>query len=918
MICRTEIENLIGMSVIPDPEPVTPEEVGNEVVKARKITDQKTLEVANRLIELIEKGVVPWTKGWSGGGFLPTNGKTNKSYQGTNTLALWAAMHLNDWTDPRFLTFNQGKSLGGYVRKGETGIKILKPNVVTKDVKQPDGTIKKEGYIYFTEIPVFNVSQFEKLNLPPLVKKDPVPVLDIETQILDSYKDHPEIIYRPQDKAFYRPSEDKIYLPLREQFDSSNTFIETLFHELGHSTGHISRLGKDGKRKDLQDNYGDHKASRGEEELIAEITVALIAAEFGVEIDWGNTASYAEGWLKPLKDDPGMIIIAAKQAQDAVNWMLGIKKGDTPDQVGTSFPGLQDYKDGGSGGLVGSRSTVGFVSTDALKDMAGNVAGNEEAIESYRKSLREGKGFAIRDFNGKPFNDPIMVIYDDETGMAFVGEGNHRLQAAIAENIPFVPVRVVRGKASEMVEDAEKGKFPKQIKNNKEPKFVETTGDRAGEPVSAGYIPPEMHPSFVFDKELVSDEVPNFVSQSDPFGPPEPGEGVGNEDQTGEQIANQAPETPEPTTDTQPSSTPKVRRTARGLEIPLLKFPLTVTVSKEVYNYRSETFYGDYVGEVVGQTPSGNSIKVRFDSQEDFNTFYGDVDYYGGPDGMWEGDDYQSNKKTILAARKDLKVLDKLFEDKNNLLELGEGVGSEGQTGEQIADQAPETPEATPEPNVGEQGQTGEEIASKAPKNKDASVEPTKFTFMGEEYDLWNDITYDRESKEGSDNDQLEYLHGIFADRILDGQELITSRTDINNYITEILKKYGYGNKFFMLASGAVSDKTLGKDPMKGKGGIEAGVGRANNSGIPSDSPLKDVEFPVFLARSRGISKIAMLHEIAHLMESGWRTGVGGGHNQIWHQTFLTLLRQEGFQTQANLLSSSMGEVKGDTGAINP
>jgi len=765
-----EIEKLIGMSVTPDPEPVTPEEVGNEVVKARKITDQKTLEVANRLIELIEKGVVPWTKGWSGGGFLPTNAKSNKAYQGTNTLALWAAMHLNDWTDPRFLTFNQGKALGGFVRKGETSTKILKPNVVAKDIKQPDGTIKKEGYIYFTEIPVFNVSQFEKLNLPPLVKKDPVPVLEVETQILESYKDHPEIIYRPQDGAFYRPSEDKIYLPLREQFDSSQTFIETLFHELGHSTGHKSRLGKEGKRKDLQDNYGDHRASRGEEELIAEITVALIAAEFGVEIDWGNTASYAEGWLKPLKDDPGMIIVAAKQAQDAVNWMLGIKKGDTPDQVGTSFPSLQDYKDGGSGGLVGSRSTVGFVSTDALKDMAGNVAGNEEAIESYRKSLREGKGFAIRDFNGKPFNDPIMVIYDDETGMAFVGEGNHRLQAAIAENIPFVPVRVVRGKASEMVEDAEKGKFPKQIKNNKEPKFVETTGDRAGEPVSEGYVPPEMHPSFVFDKELVSDEVPNFIAQSDPFGPPEP----------------------------------------------------------------------------------------------------------------------------------------------------GEGVGSEGQTGEEIADQAPTVTEPTPEPNVGEQGQTGEEIANKTPKNKDASVEPTKFTFSGEEYDLWDDITYDRESDRGVDNEGLENGHGIFATRLLDGQELITDRTEINNYISEILKKYGYGNKFFMLASAAVSDKSLGADPMKNGGGIEAGVGRANNSLIPEGNPLREIEFPVFLARSRGISKVAMLHEIAHLMEAGWRTGIGGGHNMIWHQTFLTLLRQEGFKKEANLLALTIGEVKGDTGAINP
>jgi antirestriction protein ArdC/superfamily I DNA/RNA helicase/DNA polymerase III epsilon subunit-like protein len=762
------IEELIGMSVTADPEPVTPEEIGNKVIKDRKITDAKTLEVANKLIELIEKGVVPWTKGWTGGNLK--NPKTNHTFQGSNVLALWAAMAENNWSDPRFLSFNQAKAMGGFVRKGEKGTTILKPNKVVKEVKQKDGTLKKEGYIWFSTEAYFNVSQIENVEFPPLVKKEPVPILEIETQILESYKDHPEIIYRPQNSAFYRPSEDKIYLPQREQFDSSMTFIETLFHELGHSTGHISRLGKEGKRKDLQDNYGDHRASRGEEELIAEITVALIAAEFGVEIDWGNTASYAEGWLKPLKDDPGMIIVAARQAQQAVNWILGVKPGDEDNKIAPSFPGLQDYKDGGSGGLVGSRSTVGFVSTDALKDMAGNVAGNEEAIESYRKSLREGKGFAIRDFNGKPFNDPIMVIYDDETGMAFVGEGNHRLQAAIAENIPFVPVRVVRGKASEMVEDAEKGKFPKQIKNNKEPKFVETTGDRAGEPVSEGYVPPEMHPSFVFDKELVSDDVPNFIAQSDPFGPPEP----------------------------------------------------------------------------------------------------------------------------------------------------GEGVGSEGQTGEQIADQAPETPEATPEPNVGEQGQTGEEIANKTPKNKDASVEPTKFTFSGEEYDLWDDITYDRESDRGVDNEGLENGHGIFATRLLDGQELITDRTEINNYISEILKKYGYGNKFFMLASAAVSDKSLGKDPMQNGGGIEAGIGRANNSLIPEGNPLREIEFPVFLARSRGISKVAMLHEIAHLMEAGWRTGIGGGHNMIWHQTFLTLLRQEGFKKEANLLALTIGEVKGDTGAINP
>lgn len=164
------------------------------------------------------------------------------------------------------------------------------------------------------------------------------------------------------------------------------------------------------------------------------------------------------------------------------------------------FPNVQDYKDGGSGGLPNTRSTVGFVKTSALEGMNGNTPGNLEAVANYRKSLREGRGFAITEFQGKPYNDPIMVVYDNETGLAFVGEGNHRLQAAIQEGIPYVPVRVVKGYKSEMVTDVQKGRYPKQIKNNKEPKFVDSY---TGKPVGQGYIPPEMHPSFVFDKDVL-------------------------------------------------------------------------------------------------------------------------------------------------------------------------------------------------------------------------------------------------------------------------------------------------------------------------------------------------------------------------------------------------------------------------------
>ena len=109
----------------------------------------------------------------------------------------------------------------------------------------------------------------------------------------------------------------------------------------------------------------------------------------------------------------------------------------------------------------------------------------------------------------------------------------------------------------------------------------------------------------------------------------------------------------------------------------------------------------------------------------------------------------------------------------------------------------------------------------------------------------------------------------------------------------------------------------LGKDPMKNEGGgVEAGVGLANSDKFAEGDPLKDVTFPVFLVRKRGISKIALLHEIAHAMEGGWQNGEGGGHSQVWHQTFLALLRQEGFQKEANLLGFAVGDQKGDTGVI--
>jgi hypothetical protein len=86
---------------------------------------------------------------------------------------------------------------------------------------------------------------------------------------------------------------------------------------------------------------------------------------------------------------------------------------------------------------------------------------------------------------------------------------------------------------------------------------------------------------------------------------------------------------------------------------------------------------------------------------------------------------------------------------------------------------------------------------------------------------------------------------------------------------------------------------------------------------MPEGDPLKNQQFPMVLVRSRGIKKLALLHEIAHLMEGSWKNGKSGGHNLNWYATFVNLLEGEGFTKEANLLRFTRPLEEGDTGAIN-
>ena len=118
------------------------------------------------------------------------------------------------------------------------------------------------------------------------------------------------------DRAFYSPSTDHIQLPPESAFRGPAEYATTGLHELGHWTGHPSRL-----NRPLQNRFGS--AAYAMEELRAEMASAFVASVIGIPTDIPQHASYLSSWIKALKDDKREIFRAAAAAQRIADMELG-------------------------------------------------------------------------------------------------------------------------------------------------------------------------------------------------------------------------------------------------------------------------------------------------------------------------------------------------------------------------------------------------------------------------------------------------------------------------------------------------------------------------------------------------------------------------------------------------------------------
>jgi len=282
--------------------------------------------ITDRILALLEKGVVPWHKPWNCGEQAPQNLISRKHYRGVNVFLL-NSMH---YAAPFWLTFKQAQELGGHVKRGEKACPVVFWKWLDKEDK---ATGDKQRIPLLRYYSVFNVAQCEDIpadKIPALggSKREHGPIEQAE-RIVATMPKRPEIRHG-LDRAFYSPSGDFVGMPSPEQFKSAEHYYATTFHELTHSTGHETRLNRKGVSGADGEWSSFGSTPYAKEELVAEMGAAFLCGESGiVERTIDNSAAYVASWLERLKNDAKLVVQAAAQAQRAADFILGKWQNET-------------------------------------------------------------------------------------------------------------------------------------------------------------------------------------------------------------------------------------------------------------------------------------------------------------------------------------------------------------------------------------------------------------------------------------------------------------------------------------------------------------------------------------------------------------------------------------------------------------
>jgi antirestriction protein ArdC len=271
-------------------------------------------EVTDQIIAEIEKGAMPWVKPWKSDSSVEKNIVSKKEYNGINRLILGMMTHFKGYSSPFYGSFKQWQDLGGSVKKGEKGIKIVFYKPVAKKSITESGDIEKSAYACLKTYYVFNADQVEGIEISkPAIEPrvyNPAPALD--DRILKTGAN----IKHGGGSAFFSPAGDFIGMPNRDTFQDDSSYYATVLHELTHWSGAKHRLDRD-----LSGKFGNSKYAF--EELVAELGAAFLCQDYQIQGELRH-AGYIQNWLTCLRENNQAIFKAAALAQKAADYINGL------------------------------------------------------------------------------------------------------------------------------------------------------------------------------------------------------------------------------------------------------------------------------------------------------------------------------------------------------------------------------------------------------------------------------------------------------------------------------------------------------------------------------------------------------------------------------------------------------------------
>ncbi|NJL51031.1 MAG: DUF1738 domain-containing protein [Hydrococcus sp. SU_1_0] len=211
--------------------------------KSRTKISKNFTTVTNKLLELIERGIVPWHQSWHNIGYQ--NLISKKPYSGINPILCQIDCLYYGYSSPYYIGKAQCSQKGWKIKQGSKAnwLRWGGSKIISEQITDEQGqTQEREKFIRsFKWLMVFNTEAIDDSQseskiadlLPQLAQElDPVKDVKIESFIANLNVD----IKYGGNQASHNFTTGQIQMPYQGQFTSKDVFWATLFHELVHST----------------------------------------------------------------------------------------------------------------------------------------------------------------------------------------------------------------------------------------------------------------------------------------------------------------------------------------------------------------------------------------------------------------------------------------------------------------------------------------------------------------------------------------------------------------------------------------------------------------------------------------------------------------------------------------------------------